>query len=62
MANNRGWRLASRKKAQSEPVFDEQEIARVAYQLYERRGRIEGHDFDDWLRAEEIVRQRVTGR
>ena len=37
---------------------NEQEIAQVAYQLFERRGRVHGHHFQDWLEAERIVRQR----
>jgi hypothetical protein len=28
------------------------EIARLAYQFYEMRGRRNGHDVDDWLSAE----------
>jgi hypothetical protein len=32
------------------------EIARLAYHLYEARGRRDGQDFDDWLDAE----QRLT--
>ena len=28
------------------------EIARLAYNLYEMRGRRDGHDVDDWLSAE----------
>jgi hypothetical protein len=27
-------------------------IARRAFELYERRGRLDGHDVDDWLAAE----------
>jgi hypothetical protein len=30
----------------------EQQIQRRAYELYEQRGRREGHDLDDWLQAE----------
>lgn len=30
----------------------EEEIRRCAYELYEARGRENGHDLDDWLRAE----------
>ena len=30
----------------------EEEIRRRAYQLFEERGREDGHDLDDWLRAE----------
>ena len=31
------------------------EIERRAYELYEQRGRADGHDWDDWLRAERDV-------
>ena len=31
------------------------EISRVAYELYERSGRMEGCDLDNWLKAEKIV-------
>lgn len=30
-------------------------IAKKAYGLFEQRGRQDGQDLDDWLRAEEIV-------
>lgn len=36
----------------------QEEIERVAYDLYEQRGRIDGHDWEDWLEAERIVTQR----
>jgi hypothetical protein len=29
------------------------EIARLAYSYFERRGRRDGHDVDDWLSAEQ---------
>ena len=35
----------------------EEEIARVAYALYLQRGGDHGHDFEDWLNAEAIVRK-----
>jgi hypothetical protein len=35
-----------------------EEIARVAYDLYEKRGRAEGSHFDDWVEAEKIVMAR----
>jgi Protein of unknown function (DUF2934) len=38
----------------------QQEIALVAYELYERRGRVQGHDREDWLQAERIVRARAA--
>jgi hypothetical protein len=38
----------------------EEEIRHLAYQLYEERGREDGHDLDDWLSAEaEITGTRV---
>ena len=33
-----------------------QEIFRVAYDIYERSGRMKGRDLDNWLEAERIVR------
>ena len=30
----------------------EQQVKQRAYELYEQRGRADGHDLDDWLRAE----------
>ena len=39
----------------SYPSHDE--IGKLAYSLYEARGRQEGHQLEDWLRAEqELVR------
>ena len=31
------------------------EIARIAYDLYEKSGRVEGRELDNWLEAERIV-------
>jgi hypothetical protein len=36
----------------------EQQIRQRAYELYERRGRTDGYDLDDWLQAE----RRIKGR
>lgn len=30
----------------------EEQIRTRAYQLYEQRGKLEGHDMEDWLQAE----------
>jgi hypothetical protein len=30
-------------------------IAAKAYELFEQRGRVSGHDLDDWLEAEALV-------
>ena len=39
-----------------DPLHDE--IARVAYSLFERKGRRHGHHLNDWFEAEKIVRAR----
>lgn len=31
-------------------------VAMKAYEMYEQRGRIDGHDLEDWLMAEAIVK------
>jgi len=46
---------ATTKRALS---LNPKEVARVAYELFERRGRQYGHDQRDWFEAERIVRQR----
>lgn len=38
------------------------EIATLAYELYERSGRVEGRDLDNWLAAERIVRARYAAK
>ena len=32
-----------------------EEIAKVAYEIYEKSGYIEGRDLDNWLEAERVV-------
>jgi len=39
----------------SEPQELENQIRQRAFELYEARGREEGHDLEDWLRAEEEI-------
>jgi hypothetical protein len=39
-------------------VDEHEEVAKVAYQYYEQRGKQEGSADDDWFRAEEEVRRR----
>jgi len=40
------------------PLTDE--VSRLAYLLYEARGRIDGHDVDDWLLAEQQLKDRYS--
>lgn len=37
-----------------------QRIAEAAYELYEQRGREDGHDVEDWLKAEAIVNSQTA--
>ena len=44
--------------SQAQGAISSEEIAQVAYELFERRGRREGFDQQDWFEAERIVRRR----
>ena len=41
-----------------EPQELEHQIRLRAQELYEARGREDGHELDDWLRAEEEIREK----
>jgi len=43
------------KTLQSELIKVDEKIRRRAYELYEQRGRRDGHELDDWLQAEAEV-------
>lgn len=60
MANSRGFLKRRQESGNGNVHADAGEVARVAYQLYEQRGRAHGHDLDDWLKAEAIVARRNT--
>jgi hypothetical protein len=36
-----------------------QRVARKAYELYQQRGEKAGHDMEDWLTAERLVRDEL---
>ena len=52
------------KKPSSSATNDKQElreqIIQRAYELYEARGREDGHDLEDWLKAEEEILQQKS--
>ena len=49
------WEMGMYTGRRRAPTHDE--IAQLAFSLYESRGRQDGHDIEDWLRAEqELVR------
>jgi hypothetical protein len=35
-------------------------VSRLAYQFYLRRGKVPGHDLEDWFAAERVVLSRFT--
>ena len=43
------------KNTQQQALDRDQRIRCRAYALYEERGRVDGHDVDDWLQAEAEV-------
>ncbi len=52
------------KKHPANPATDpnlEEQIRLRAYALYEGRGREDGHDLDDWLRAEAELTAKAPG-
>ena len=48
------WMAASYADAQERPTAAQ--IARLAYHVYETRGRQDGQDLDDWLAAEQQLK------
>lgn len=59
-------RSSERRKAEPRatvvPINLEDEIRQRAYELYEKRGYLSGHETEDWLTAEREVRQRYHQR
>ena len=49
---------ASRRSQEASTLLDHAEVAKVAYELFERRGGTHGHDVQDWIEAEQIVQRR----
>ena len=41
-------------------TMTDRDIARRAYELYEKRGREHGHDLDDWLQAERELQDTLS--
>jgi hypothetical protein len=56
----RGRKAKLQRNASVPAHHESEEIARVAYTLWEQRGRVHGHDAEDWQEAERIVRARHT--
>ena len=50
--------LTQGRSAQAQTSVNEDDVRRLAYELYERRGRQAGLEQEDWLKAEQLLRQR----
>jgi len=50
----------TRIMAKVQPQNLEEQIRQRAYELYESRGRVDGHQLEDWLQAETEITQRKT--
>jgi len=44
----------------TESMSGQEQIRRRAYELYEQRGREDGHELSDWVQAESEVTQQIT--
>jgi DUF2934 family protein len=51
MSDDPGRKQATRA-TESRSTNSEEQIRQRAYELYEARGREDGHDFEDWQQAE----------
>jgi len=59
MARNTRGAVNTQRRPTTSRAVNAEEISRVAYELFERRGFVHGHDLEDWLEAERIVRTRA---
>jgi len=55
LTTNGNRNLTPETTAKSGPSRIEEQIRRRAYELYEERGRLEGYEHEDWVRAESEV-------
>jgi hypothetical protein len=59
MAKNEARKTLTRTGTQPQNL--EEQIRQGAYELYEERGRADGHNLDDWLRAGKEIAQQKAG-
>jgi len=46
------------KQTKAEAVVNQEEVARLAYELYQKRGGENGSDWQDWFEAEAKLKRR----
>jgi hypothetical protein len=54
-------RVKRPRRTAPERTVTDVEISRLAYQIYEERGRTHGSPLEDWLRAEQELATRAEG-
>jgi hypothetical protein len=52
------WKIVLRARRNEMKKSIHDEIAKVAYKLYEKEGGVHGNDLTDWLEAENIVMEK----
>jgi hypothetical protein len=52
---DQGGRMMSSDPAHPRALVSEEVVRLRAYEIYEQRGRRDGHDLDDWLQAQSQV-------
>lgn len=62
MARNGRAVVSVRGRKQPAQAKDTGAVALIAYQLFQQRGGVHGHDLEDWITAERIVRSRAPRR
>ena len=55
MSSSYGFQNPQNKKEEKDV---KEEIQKKAYEFYQERGCVDGHDWDDWLEAEKIVKDK----
>ena len=58
----RAERASSQQQSGAETKTDDvrARIEKLAYTLYQQRGKLDGHDYQDWLEAEHMIRLSAT--
>ena len=54
-SNEKTTRVKSESRKPAEPNIYAQRVEKKAYELFEKRGCQNGHDWDDWFEAERVV-------
>jgi Protein of unknown function (DUF2934) len=58
MSSNPPKKSPTRVSSEPQDLQLEDQIRQRAYALYEERGQEDGHELEDWLRAEEEIREK----